>query len=153
MFKVVKFQKRHLEYYVEEETNAHLKDWIPTGKAELWAAPDAEAYTCLIDDVPMVSCGFTKYWEGRAHIWAIYSEKSAPHFVAVFRGINRFLNQIHYRRIEMDVPLNMPYTGLAHRRAVLLGFTMECPYAKAYRPNGGDSALYSWTKGGASVFK
>lgn len=147
MFEVVKLQMEDLRILADQKSNAHVADWLASGKAKAWVE-SPEAFSGFVHGQLMISVGMTKYWEGRAHIWSIFSEQAEHHFISVFRGMQKFMeSQQPYRRVEMDVPLGMTYTPLAQRRAILLGFKLECAYAKNYRPNGGDSALYSWTRG------
>lgn len=146
MFNVTPLAMEHLELLSQEMSNSHVKEWLSSGKAKAWVE-SPEVFSGLVNGKLMISGGLTKYWEGRAHIWTIFSEQAEHHFISVFRGMQRFLDTTPYRRIEMDVPLYSKFTNIAHRRAILLGFTLECPSAKHYRPNGSDSALYAWTRG------
>lgn len=146
MFEVVKLTIDHLALLAEEPNNAHIAGWLQTGKAKSWADWD-ECYSGFVKGKLMICVGLTPYWNGRGHIWAIFSSNAAGNFVAVFRGMRKFLEGSKYNRVEMDVPLGSRISDLAHRRALLLGFELECPRARHYRPGGGDSALYAWVRG------
>jgi hypothetical protein len=146
MFEVRKLKLEDLEQLSKEPLNRHVKQWFERGTAQAWAQ-QPETVSAFVHNELMACAGFTEFWTGRAYLWALFSSKAEHHFVTVFRGVKRFLNNSPYRRIEMDVPLGDEFTYRAHRRAMLLGFTLECARAKGYRPNGGDSALYAFVKG------
>lgn len=146
MFEVRKLQLDDLTTMASEPSNQYVQSWLKTGMAQDWA-DSKETFSGFIKNELMICVGLTPYWEGRAHIWAIFSCNAKKNFTTVFRGMKRFMRETPYRRVEMDIPLGAKFTPLAHRRALLLGFKLECPFARAYRPNGDDSALYSWTRG------
>lgn len=146
MFEITKLKLGDLERLSEEPSNSFVQEWIKTGAAQQWV-DSPECYSGSVHGELAMSWGLTKYWTGRAHIWTIFSERSARYFVSVFRGCHVWLRSTQYNRIEMDVPLDQWFSETAHRRALLWGFKLECPRAKAYRPNGSDSALYAWTRG------
>lgn len=145
MFDIVKLRLEHLEAIISEPENRHLQPWLDSGYAKELADAGGTA-SGFVNGELMVSGGFTPYWKGRAHLWCIFSEKSKDNFVAVFRGLRVFISSSPYRRLELDVPLDNEFSDMAQKRAELWGFKLECSRAKFYRPNGGDAALYSWTK-------
>lgn len=147
MFNVVKLTREHLEIMALEPVNDYVSKWlVEGGSAKHWVNSN-NAFSGFVNNELMICVGLAEYWQGRAHIWALFSKKAERNFVSVFRGMQKFLESRPYRRIEMDVPLYDEFTEMAHRRAALLGFTLECPRAVHYRPCGGDSALYAWIKG------
>lgn len=150
MFDIVPLRMEHIKRLSHEPSTAHLKEWINGGRAAQLVAADEQVAGLVTDEI-MILAGLCKYWDGRAHLWCVFSEKAKGNFVSVFRGIQKYLETRPYRRIEMDVPLDLPSTEVAHRRAMMLGFELECKRAKAYRPNGADAALYSWIKGARDV--
>ena len=90
----------------------------------------------------MVCGGVIKLWEGRGCVWTVFNEESKGCFVPVFRGIKEFLRlqrQV-FRRLEIAVPTGFE---MGHRRALLLGFKVECGFAESYLPSGEDCVLYS----------
>lgn len=145
MFNIVKLQLEHLQELAKEPDNDHLRAWFESTHARAMADAE-ETVAGFVNDELMVVAGLTPYWKGRAYLWCTFSIKAKMNFVPVFRGIFRYMQESPYRRIEMDVPLDLKHTAVAMRRAEMLGFVMECHRAKYYRPGGGDSALYSWTK-------
>jgi hypothetical protein len=145
MFEIEKLKIEHLEELAAQPINSHVKAWFDNGHAQAMA--DFEGTVAgFVKGELMIAAGLMPYWTGRAHIWTLFSEKAKGNFVPVFRGIEKYLRSLEYRRIEMDVPLDSKITEAARRRAMMLGFTLECERAKYYRPNGGDSALYVWLK-------
>ncbi len=145
MSEIVKLKREHIEELAKEPENAFLKDWLTNGHAGE-KLQEVDAVAGIVNENIVIIAGLTPYWKGRAHLWCVFSEKAKGNFVAVFRVIQRYLKSRSYPRIEMDVPLDTKFSNMAGKRAMLLGFKLECPRAKHYRPNGGDSALYSWVR-------
>lgn len=145
MFELRKLTVDHLKAMAEEPQNEHIGGWFKSGTAQAWAQVP-NAFSGFVRDQLVISGGFTKYWEGRAHVWTVFSSQAEGCFISVFRGMQRVLEQSPYRRIEIDVPLGTKFTEIAQRRAIMLGFELECVRAKQYRPSGLDAALYAWTR-------
>ena len=144
MFEMVKLTAKHLEELIAEPKNMHLVSWLATGHADELAK--ADSVTGMVDGQIMFCGGALPYWTGRAFIWGVFSERSKHHGIPVFRGIKKWIDERPYRRLEVDVPLDVWFTDVAKRRVRLLGFGLECERAKFYRSNGKDSALYSLVK-------
>lgn len=145
MFEVRKMKLEHLLTLAKEPDNAFIGEWLKNGIAESWVEAE-ECFSGFVNDQLMICAGISRYWNGRGHIWSVFSENARRYFVAVFRGMRRFLQTTNYARLEMDIPLDRPYSALAHRRALLLGFELECSRARKFRPSGSDSALYAWVR-------
>ncbi len=142
MFEIVPLELAQLKSLVDEPMNAELSGWWETGAAKkLWE--QTESFAILVDGEVMVCGGICPMWVGRGYLWTVLSEKIKQKPVSVYRGIKAALKEQPYRRIEMDVPVNHE---IAHRRAKLLGFTLECPEARGYLPNGEARSIYAWVR-------
>ncbi len=144
MFDVIRLTPGHLHQMALEPMNSFVQKW-PKDIVDSWV-DCGRSYSGFVGGELMVCVGIAEYWEGRAHIWALFSERARGRFVTVFRGMQRFLDGQPYRRLEMDIPLCKPYTDLALRRACLLGFEKEC-IAKKYLPSGQDAIILSRLRG------
>lgn len=143
MFDLVAYKKEHALAFVDQEINASVREAYKGGTAEFLESQTS--VTGLYKGEPMVSGGVIKLWEGRACVWTIFNERSKECFVPVFRGIKSFLKlQLNtYRRLEIAVPVDFE---IGHRRAILLGFKLECPLAEKYLPDGTDCSLYAMVR-------
>ncbi len=88
----------------------------------------------------MVCGGVVELWANRAYAWTIFNEGTKAEFVPTFRAIRRFLKEQPFKRVEMAIPVGLVN---AQRRAKMLGFKLECPYAESFLPGGQDCALYA----------
>lgn len=141
MFDIVNLQVKHLAQMAEEPMNEFVKLWPPE-VLKSWEE-SGRSFSGFVNGQLMVCVGLAEYWDGRAHIWAVFSERAERPFVAVFRGMQKFLDSQPYRRLEMDIPIGKDFTEVALRRARLLGFEVECYMAKHYLPSGNDAILLS----------
>lgn len=141
MFEVLPFKKEHLDQLIGQPINAYLPEWIKQGHAS--EMEKSHSFTGFLDGSVMVCGGIISLWEGRGYLWAMFSELSKDRFLPVFRGLQKFLDEAPFQRIEMAVPLGL---HVAHRRAHLLGFRMECEVARKYLPGGFDCSLYARIK-------
>jgi hypothetical protein len=137
MYKLIPFKKDHVIPLSTESINAYLPNWYTSGQAE--EMEQTHAFTAMKGEDVMMCGGITELWPGRGHLWCILSEKTKTDFVSAFRTINKFLKDQPYTRVEMSVPYSF---SQGHRRAILLGFDVECERAKKYLPNGDDCTLY-----------
>ncbi len=141
MFDIVPFKKEHLEPLMLQKINAYLPEWVRKGHAV--EMEKSGAITILVKGEITVCGGITHVWEGRGQIWSIFSEMCKKNFVPTFRGIQHYLDEAPYSRIEMSVPCDFE---IGHRRAKLLGFELECARARKYLANGADCSLYARVK-------
>lgn len=96
------------------------------------------AITLRHDGRTLVCGGVVELWPGRSQVWALVSADAGPHFVAVVRGMRRFLAQHDTRRIEAVVDTHF---AAGHRLIRMLGFVREGTM-RAY-DQGRDCDLYA----------
>lgn len=137
MFDLVPFKKEHLEPLAKQQINSYLPEWVRTGHAA--SMEKTFAFTGFVSGEIMVCGGITHLWTGRGELWSIFSETCKTNFLPTFRGIQKFLDNVPYVRVETAIPCDF---SVGHRRARLLGFELECPRARHYLPNGNDCSLY-----------
>lgn len=141
MYKLVPFKKEHVLPLSKETINSYLPNWYTSGQAE--EMEQTHAFTAMKGDEIMGCGGITKLWTGRGHLWCILSEKTRKDFVGTFRLIQKFIKEQPFKRVEMSVPYGF---SQGHRRAIMLGFKVECERAEKYLPNGDDCTLYAKIK-------
>jgi len=123
-----------------QDGQAYLSSFITPEQAAALEKTDW-AYTGCEGDRVLGSCGVIPMWQGRGLAWAYLSKYAARQkFIEVHRTVRRFLDACYLQRIEMTVDCEFEQ---GHRWARMLGFTMEAECMKAYRPDGGDCALYA----------
>jgi hypothetical protein len=144
MFKQVPLKKEHMEYLLNQKANFESKYFL-LSKLDMIES-DKYSVTGLLDEVPMVCGGVLQYWENRGQVWCIFNEQSKHSFVPVLRGIKKFIDNLPFRRIELSVDCDGPYTEVGVRRAKVLGFDVECLRAKKYLPAGTDCVLMAKVK-------
>lgn len=141
MYKLIPFKKEHILPLSTEKINSYLPEWYTSGQAELME--EAYSFTAIDGDEVMICGGINQLWNNRGHLWCIFSEKSKKNFVSAFRTIEKFLDEQPFQRVEMSVPYGF---SQGHRRAIMLGFEVECERARKYLPNGEDCTLYAKIK-------
>ena len=83
--------------------------------------------------------GVTELWEGRALVWSLLDQDACKHMVALYKAIKAIIALLPYRRLEADTPCEF---SAGHKMLRMLGFKLETERMRAYRPDGGDSAMY-----------
>jgi len=138
---VVPFKAEHLlgmqlqrgqEYCAPHITEAYAK-----------ALEGVHAFTGMVDGVPIGVGGVVELWDNRALLWSFIDRRAGPHFISVHRATKMFLETLPYRRIEAECDCEF---AAGHRWLKKLGFEMEAPRMRAFRIDGGDSALYARVK-------
>lgn len=147
-FQLAPYQKSHVLPMLEQGINANIRGQWVNGKLVDLMATLPSSTTVLVKERPMVCGGVIKLWENRGCLWTVFNEESKNCFLPTFRGIQSFLKvqQQTYRRLEMAVPVGFP---VGHRRALALGFKVECGFAESYLPTGEDCVLYALIRKGA----
>ncbi len=138
---IVPFQAEHLLKLQLQQGQAYSEPWITAEYARMLEGEFA--FAGLVDDQVMAVAGITKLWENRAIVWSFVDHRAGPHFGAIHRAALRILELAPYARIEADTPCEF---AQGHRWLRMLGFQMEAERMRAYRPDGGDSALYARVK-------
>jgi hypothetical protein len=98
------------------------------------------SFTAMVDGDPIAVCGITELWTNRAMVWSFLGQQAGPHFFALTKACKRVMDLSPYRRLEAEADCEF---APAHRWLRILGFEMEAPRMRAYRVDGGDSALYA----------
>lgn len=99
----------------------------------------SDAFTGLVNGVPVVCSGCLELWENRAIAWALFASAAGRNMVAVHRAVARYLAQAKWRRIEATVD---PDFDAAQRWIRALGFRLEGTM-RAYTPDGRDNDLFA----------
>ncbi|MEH6358831.1 MAG: hypothetical protein V7745_07565 [Pseudomonadales bacterium] len=143
MIELVDFKAEHFKEMDLQEGQRYLSSWVSDAHAK--SLEDQNwSYSALDDGVPVCSAGVVEMWQGRGIAWAYVSGIVTPRkFITVHRMIDRFLNGCYLHRIEMTVDCEFDE---GHRWAKMLGFDLEAERMVAYRPDGGDCALYARTR-------
>jgi hypothetical protein len=101
------------------------------------------AFTAMEGNTPLAVGGITELWQNRALAWTFIDERAGAHFVELHRIVKRVLALAPYRRVEAETPCDFEQ---GHRWLRMLGFQLEAERMRAYRVDGGDSALYARVK-------
>lgn len=135
---IVPFQAEHIERMRIQDAQAYSLAWVDDEQAR--SLEGIPSFTALDGDVVLGSAGVLPIWENRALAWAYLSSDIGPYFVAIHRAVKRFLDACPYRRVEAAVDIDF---AAGHRWMRMLGFRREAERMVAYRPDGGDMALYA----------
>lgn len=139
---IVPYRAEHLDELVLQWAQAPSGVWFTREQA--LALEGTEAWSGIYDNEPVICSGVVQVWQGRYMAWSYVSKNAGICFVSIHKAVRRFLDTSGHRRIEMAVDCDFPQ---GHRWARLLGFTLEAERLKAYRPDGGDCALYARVRG------
>lgn len=135
---VVDFKAEHLEQIALQEAQQYLLSHVePDMGAHL---EGHQSFTGIADGKVVACAGVLPYWEDRGLAWAYLSEDAGAHFVAIHKAVKRYLDVAPFKRIEAAVDVNFE---AGHRWIKQLGFELEAPVMKAFRPDGGDASLYA----------
>lgn len=141
MFELAAMSVTDLKRLLAEPMNSDLGAWPDIKVTALSNQP--YSFTGLVNKEIVICGGLIEYWEGRAHLWTIFSRAYEKYPLASFRGLKKFMEIQPYRRVEVDVPTDFEK---AHRRMRLLGFQLECRIARKFSEEGQDRSLYSWVR-------
>lgn len=146
MYRTEKFQVEHFMQLAKEPINQNLQHMI--GSGQVFGLLETEAVTFFKNEQIMICGGITQYWQGRGHLWTVFSEASKEHFVPVFRAVDAWLKNLlltKYHRIELSMDWESD-REMGHKRALMLGFKLEVERAKKYLPTGEDCAIYAMVR-------
>lgn len=142
---MVPYKKEHLLDMIYEPHNDSEREFF-LGGGIYQKLEGMDSKTILLNGKPAVCLGIIPYWEGRGQVWSMFSAKCKSNFVPVFRLGKKFFQDQPLTRIEICVPCGF---DIGKRRAILLGFKLECSRARKYLRDGTDCALFSLVKEGA----
>ena len=101
------------------------------------------AFTALDGEQVVAVGGVMEMWENRALAWAFIDRRAGGYFPSLHKAVKRVLDLLPYRRIEAETPCSFEQ---GHRWLKMLGFELEAERMRAFRVDGGDSALYARVK-------
>ena len=134
---IVPYKAEHLISVVAQESQAYLSRWITPEQSRALEGP--YAFSAIDGDKVLGCAGVVEHWPGRGLAWAYLDKDIGRNMVGVHRAVKRFFEVCPVRRIEAAVDVNF---DAGHRWVQMLGFELETVRMKAYRPDGGDCAMY-----------
>lgn len=137
--KIIPYKAEHLHLIDLQESQRYLSAYLSQG---LRVSLEGDFSFTAVDGDQVLGCaGLAEQWENRGIVWAYLSEGIGPRrFVQIHKAVVRFLEVAPLERIEATVDIDFEE---GHRWLRLLGFALEAPLMRRYRPDGGDSALYA----------
>jgi hypothetical protein len=134
-----KYKAEHLELLDVQEGQKYLKKYLSDDMRK--SLEGEYSYTALDGDEVLACAGLLEQWDNRGVVWAYLSSTiGGRRMVPLTRMVARFLDAAPFDRIEATVDADFPQ---GHRWVKMLGFELEAPRMRKYRPDGGDSALYA----------
>jgi len=105
---------------------------------------EGESYTININNEVIACVGIYPYTDNIGKMWALLSENSGKHMLALTRLVKGYCVKSPYARLETTVRTDYE---LGHRWAELLGFVCETPDGmRNYSPDLQTYSLYSYWK-------
>lgn len=138
---VVPYKAEHMRALQVQQGQAYCSPYMTDDYAREFEKHNS--FTGLVDGKPIIVGGLVELWQNRALLWSFVDQSAGKHFVAVHRATMRFLEAQTYRRIEAECDFDF---APGHRWLKKLGFVLEAPRMRAFRIDGGDSALYARVK-------
>jgi hypothetical protein len=136
--KIIPYQAEHV---LSLQLQAGQRDLWPYVTPEYARFLEGEySFTAMVGDKVIAVGGVALLWENRGLAWTLIDRDAGAHFTELHKAAKRVLDLVPYRRIEADVACGFPQ---GHRWVRMLGFTLEAERMRAFRADGGDSALYS----------
>lgn len=143
MIEVLRFKAEHMAYMKEQEATAYLKKYTTPEQDKLLETALSNTIVSKIDGRVLFCGGVVEYWPGRGEAWAIFDQNVKKEFVYIHSAVKRFFDICPVKRIEAAVDVGFE---AGHRWIKTLGFTLEAPILKSYRPEGTDVSLYARVK-------
>lgn len=130
-----------MEWLMQQESTMVIQNYMTRAHAEQ-IEKGGRAFTFLDKETKHIaaSAGVIQYWPGRGEAWAVLDKTSREKFLAMHNCVKRYLDICDLNRVEATVAIDYPE---GHRWMKLLGFEVEAPIMKAYRPDGKDCVLYA----------
>ena len=138
MLRVVPFKAEHVAALQPQAAQVAEKEFV--NPEQLKAFEAGFMVTAMDGDEVVAVGGVLELWPGRGVACAMLGATAKRHLVGLHKIALGVLNAAPFRRIETDVECGFTQ---GHRWVHMLGFSVDAPCLKAYRPDGGDSSLYS----------
>lgn len=136
------FRIEHLDLLVEQPATAYLRPYV--AREQLKDLEAEQSFSGFWDGRMVVASGVRECWQDRGEAWAFLAgDMGRAALLAVHRAVKRYLDVCPFRRVEAVVDCD--YRN-AHQWVKMLGFRLEAERLRAYRPDGGDCALYALVK-------
>lgn len=142
MFDLVKLEKEHMISVLASPLNEEVRPLFTDKVLEKVVSQPYSVATIVKGEVMAVG-GVDRLWDHRGGVWALFNHKSESCFLSVFRSVKKWLSQLPYERLELDIPYG---DEKMLRRAKLWGFEMETERARKYGPGGEDCTLLARVK-------
>ncbi len=136
--KVVKFKAEHWDQLTEQESMAYLSQFI-TEESKKAMESQEFSYTAFAGERPICCAGVVELYKGRGEAWIIIDKTCRKEFLSLHNEVKKFFETCSMRRVEATVDVDFPQ---GHRWMRALGFELETPIMKSYRPNGKDASMY-----------
>jgi hypothetical protein len=131
------YRAEHMLQLDLQEGQMYLGQFLTPQHAK--ALEGENAFAGVHEGRVLIVAGLFDWWKNRACVWAYLDKDAGQHIVAIHRAVSRFLDLYIGVRIEASVDCDFEP---GHRWAQMLGFKLETPRMVAYRPDGGDCAMY-----------
>jgi hypothetical protein len=143
MTRQVDFKAEHIKMLIDQPHYEYMKPYI---SEETMAALERQPYVSSIEAEGkiVVAGGVSMYWHGRGEAWAFYDANLPKHlYPRVHKIMRMWFDLCPVRRIEAAIDIG---DEIGMRRTEMLGFTLEAPLLRKFRPDGKDCALYARVK-------
>lgn len=138
---IVPFRADHMLEIQAQGAQQYLGPYMTPAHAR--SLEQTLAFSAVVDGQVLAVGGVYEMWAGRGLAWSYLDGRIGKHFVALHRVVQNYMDTAPFRRIEAEVDCEFE---AGHRWLRKLGFTMEAPRMRAFRVDGGDSALYAKVK-------
>lgn len=134
---VVPFIANHLWDLDQEDGRAYLSMHVTPALAA--GMENDQTFTGLADGRVVAVGGIADLCPGRAMMWSYMGLTAGKHMVSITKVARRLIDTVTVARLEADVDVDF---APGHRWLKMLGFELETPRMRKYRPDGGDMAKY-----------
>jgi len=100
---IVPFKAEHLHTLNLQSAQALFGPLLTDAEYGKSLEDAGNAFTGIVDGETIICSGVVEQWQNRAVAWALISENSGKHFVAIHKAVSRFLKVCDYRRVEAYV--------------------------------------------------
>lgn len=136
---IIPYRPEHLRMLALQPAQSAARSMMDVvGYAEMLETTNA--FTAIVGDRVAGCAGIMEMWAGRGMAWTLLADDiGGVEMRRIHYAVKRYLDASMLRRIEATCDVNFEQ---GHRWLRLLGFTLETPVMRGYRPDGGDEAMY-----------